>query len=381
MDPTAGTFSDSRQRFLGPSPVKLFRIMVRGRRGVLALSTRAWLLYNHQGRYHQAPISYERLEHAANFASEPCPEGIVAIAGNTLRIITVNDLGTMFNQTCIPLRYTPRKMCRIPGSNSLVIVETDHNEYNEAERAEISQRIAAESGQAMEIVDKAAKAGGEDEDEEEEDADATKTPVRGPMPPVDGKWASCIRVVEPTSGNTLELLELTENEAAFSVCTCRFSGRQEEAFIMVGTAKNVTLHPRSAGPCFISCYRLLDNRLQLLHKTPIEDVPLTMIEFQGKLLVGVGKCLRLFELGKKQLLKKCENKLFPSCIVKLQCSGDRIFVGDLCESILFAKYKRNENSLVIFADDTSSRYAFISFHTIIIMDGPITNLFVCLLSP
>jgi splicing factor 3B subunit 3 len=60
------------------------------------------------------------------------------VAGNTLRIVTVDNLGAMFNQTVFPLRYTPRKMCRIPNTKQLVIVETDHNEFNEAERAALA---------------------------------------------------------------------------------------------------------------------------------------------------------------------------------------------------------------------------------------------------
>lgn len=369
VDVTAGSLSDSRQRFLGPKAVKLFRIMIRNRRAVLALSTRAWLLYNYQGRYLQAPISYDSLEYASNFASEPCPEGIVAIAGNTLRIITVNDLGAMFNQTSIPLRYTPRKMCRIPGSSQLVVIETDHNEFNEAEKLTLAATLVKKSeidNGDMDMSDDmpmnghatsatATSTGGGDEVDEEEE-EATTVPIRGPMPPTEGKWASCIRVIEPSSGNTLELLELSENEAAFSICTCRFSGHSEEAFVIVGTAKDMTLHPRQLSGSFLHVYRLLDNRLQLLHKTEIEELPLAICEFQGKLLVGAGKALRLYELGKKKLLKKCENKLFPCLIIKIQTSGDRIFIGDVNDSILFARYKRNENALVVFADDTCPRF-------------------------
>ena len=341
VDPVAGSLSDSRQRFLGGiKPIKLFRVMVLGQRGVLALTNRAWLLYNFQGRYFQSPISYETLEYASNFASELCPEGIVAVAGNTLRILTVNNLGAMFNQTSVPLRYTPRKMCKMPGTRSLIIIETDHNEYNEAEKASLaSNRRENVHQQNM---------NGEDED-------VTIIPLKGPLPPTEGKWASCIRVVEPSTLQTLELFELSENEAAFSLCTCRFSVREEETFIIVGTSQDLKLHPRHAKQCFIHVYRLLENQLQLLHKTEVEDVPLAMTEFQGKLLVGIGKTLRLYELGKKKLLRKCENKLFPTAIVKINVYGDRIYIGDLTESIHFAKYKRLENSLVIFADDTFPR--------------------------
>jgi len=52
---------------------------------VLAMSSRSWLSYAYQNRFHLTPLSYETLEYASGFASEQCPEGIVAISTNTLR--------------------------------------------------------------------------------------------------------------------------------------------------------------------------------------------------------------------------------------------------------------------------------------------------------
>jgi splicing factor 3B subunit 3 len=330
-----------RQRYLGSKSVKLFRVVVRGQRGVLSLSSRAWLMYNYQGRYHQTPLSYEALEYAANFSSELCPEGIVAVAGNTLRIVTVENLGGVYNQVSFPLRYTPRKMCMLPDK-SLVVVEADHNEFSEAERAAIAATTIAEAEQQMEVGD-------------EEEQPAVSVPIRGPVPAADGRWGSCIRILQPSTGQTLELLELASNEAALSVCTCRFATHAAETLVIVGTAQDLQLHPRKTRSNYVHVYRLLEGRLQLLHSTEIEDVPLALCEFNGRLLVGAGKCLKLFELGKRKLLKKAENKQFPTAIVKIQCSGDRIYVGDMSESVHFARYKRQENVLGIFADDTYPR--------------------------
>jgi splicing factor 3B subunit 3 len=95
----------------------------------------------------------------------------------------------------------------------------------------------------------------------------------------------------------------------------------------------------------------------LLHTTELDEIPLCLAEFQGKLLVGAGKSLRLYELGKKKLLKKIENKTFPTNVVRIHTLGDRIFVGDMCESVHYVKYRRTENVLAIFADDTFPRSA------------------------
>jgi splicing factor 3B subunit 3 len=36
---------------------------------------------------------------------------------------------------------------------------------------------------------------------------------------------------------------------------------------------------------------------------------MALAAFQGHLVAGIGKALRLYELGKKQLLRKCENNV------------------------------------------------------------------------
>lgn len=41
----------------------------------------------------------------------------------------------------------------------------------------------------------------------------------------------------------------------------------------------------------------------------MEEVPAAIAPFQGRVLIGVGKLLRVYDLGKKKLLRKCENKV------------------------------------------------------------------------
>jgi hypothetical protein len=64
------------------------------------------------------PLSYEALDHAHSFSSSQVPEGFVAIHKNTLRILLLENLGSVFNQETLPLQHTPRKIATIPGSVS-----------------------------------------------------------------------------------------------------------------------------------------------------------------------------------------------------------------------------------------------------------------------
>jgi splicing factor 3B subunit 3 len=119
--------------------VSVSRCFTRGVSGFLpephaSFDTHAptWHRYMDAGRFMLAPLSYEALEGAASFSSEQCPEGLVAIAGNSLRIVSVERLGETFNQTSCKLRYTPRKLCSVThdGMQALVVVQVSPPSYS-----------------------------------------------------------------------------------------------------------------------------------------------------------------------------------------------------------------------------------------------------------
>uniref|UniRef100_M4BEI1 DNA damage-binding protein 1 n=1 Tax=Hyaloperonospora arabidopsidis (strain Emoy2) TaxID=559515 RepID=M4BEI1_HYAAE len=346
IDPITATLSDSRSRFLGTNPVKLFRVAVEGKRSILALSSRAWISYFHQTRRHLTPLSCELLSHASSFNSEQCPGGIVALANDGMKILTVDQLGDTFNQQKCNLRYTPRKAVIHSPSRRLIIIESDHNEYGAAYKRQ----------NGLQIPD--VRSATEQEDEDEDEISDALLFARGPLPAEKDKWASCVRIVDPVSCQTVVCEELDVDECARSITTCVFHDRGGEAFIIVGTVKKMQLHPQKApaGGC-LRVYRVVEGmQLVLVHTTEIDDIPHAMCEFQGRLLVSVGRALRIYDLGKKKMLRKCENRNFPSILVELKAAGDRIYASDLHESFHFVKYKKDENQLVIFADDCVPRF-------------------------
>ncbi|KAM0044693.1 putative WD40/YVTN repeat-like-containing domain superfamily [Helianthus debilis subsp. tardiflorus] len=129
VDMATGQLSDARSRFLGLRAPKLFSILVRGRRAMLCLSSRPWLGYVHQGHFLLTPLSYETLEYVASFSSDQCAEGVVAVAGDALRVFTIERLGETFNETAISLRYTRRKFVFHPKKKLLVTIESDQGAF------------------------------------------------------------------------------------------------------------------------------------------------------------------------------------------------------------------------------------------------------------
>ena len=87
LDEITGELSDTRTRFLGHKPAKLFRVSVKGQPAVLALSSRPWLGYSDPQTkgFMLTPLNYVDLEWGWNFSSEQCTEGMVGIQGQNLR--------------------------------------------------------------------------------------------------------------------------------------------------------------------------------------------------------------------------------------------------------------------------------------------------------
>lgn len=74
----------------------------------------------------------------------------LCICGNCLwslsRILALEKLGAVFNQVAFPLQYTPRKFVIHPETNNLILIETDHNAYTEATKAQRKQQMAEVKG-------------------------------------------------------------------------------------------------------------------------------------------------------------------------------------------------------------------------------------------
>ena len=335
LDELTGELSDVRRRFLGNKAVKLIRINVNGSAAVLAISSRSWISYNYQSKLYITPLSVNvSFDSAANFSSEDCNEGIVTVNETTLRVISIERLGEIFNQKETKLKYTPRKFILHPPSNHIITIETDYNSV---------------------LLEK--------EDEEKEWINQQRI-VRKKVNNTTGsssKWASSISLISPITKKILHSFQLKDNEAAFSICSCSFNDRKNEWFVIVGVARRLTLTPRKNSGGFIYVFQVVDDEngskfLNFIHRTRVEEVPGALCPFQGRLLAGVGNELRIYDIGMKKLLRKCENKNFPTLIKSIHAQGDRIIVGDMSESFHFVKYRTFENQLFIFADDQTPRW-------------------------
>lgn len=239
-------------------------------------------------------------------------------------------------QESIPLAYTPRRFVKHPEQPLFYVIESDNGVLSPATRQSLIQDAQSRNGDV-----------------------AILPPEEFGHPRGTGHWASCIQIVDPISTKSVVFtLDLEDNEAAVSVAAVPFSSQDDETFLVVGTAKDMSVSPPSSGGGFIHIYRFQEDgrELEFIHKTKVEEPPLALLAFQGRLLAGIGSVLRLYDLGMKQLLRKCQAPVVPKTIVGLQTQGSRIIVSDVRESVTYVVYKFQENILIPFVDDSIARW-------------------------
>lgn len=338
LDEITGELSDTRTRFLGLKPAKLFKVSVKGQSAVLALSSRPWLGYcdTQTNGFMLTPLDYVGLEWGWNFSSEQCLEGMVGIQGQNLRIFTVENLANNLLQESVPLMYTPRHFVKHPAQPLFYVIGADNNVLASSTRTQLLNDTQAVNG------------------------DAASLPAEDfGYPRGTGHWASCIQIVDPVKEKAvIATIELEDNEAAVSIAAAPFSGQDDEVFLIVGTGKDMVANPPSSSAGFLHVYRFHEDgkELEFIHKTKVEKPPRALLAFQGRLLAGVGQDLRIYDLGMRQMLRKCQVTCAPNMIVGLQTQGSRIIISDVQESVTYAVYKYQENKLIPFADDMISRW-------------------------
>lgn len=358
VEKQTGSLTETRTRFIGTTPVKVFRLKVGGKNTVLSLSSRPWISYLHKDNFIMTPLIYKGLDYAWGFHSSNYQNGVVAVKDNFLKIFKIDNLGDLFSQTSMPLRYIPRKILCHEQSRNIFIMESMHRAYSENENRKQLAKLREQYPNERNFNE------------------------NYKLVAPEGTWASCLRIVSPFSLTTTDLHELKNNETAISMSIVNFDQYKEDTFLLVGTIKDYVMMPKSFSSCFVHTFFLEDGgkKMQLFHTTIMDGIPYSLSPFKGKILAGIGYMLRLYDIGKKQLLKKCEYKHLYMGVNNIYTFGERIFVTDLSDSFHLLKHKTRENQFVEIADDVLPRWitsaAVLDYHTLVGADK-FQNIFVC----
>ncbi|WPH03421.1 Hypothetical protein R9X50_00630100 [Acrodontium crateriforme] len=336
IDEVTGELGEVRTKFLGAKPTRLFSVSVNEQDSVLACSSRPWLGYNHPqtSLYTLAPLVTGQLEAASNFKSDEL-DCLCAISDGNLMIFSVPSIEGRLSSSTVDLKYTPRSMSRNPWFPVWYVAQADGNTLSEATKQSLLSSKPSEREEATEL---------------EQHIGLSRA---------TGHWASCIQAIDPiTKQAVTATIELGDNEAALCCSVVAFESKDWEVYLAVGTGQHLTPGSGKQSSGFVHIYKLLEDgqQMELLHKTPFDFPIYALMAFQGRLAIGVGADVFIYDLGLKKLLRKARGAAVPNQVVSLDHQGHRIICGDVSESLTYLVYKPKHNRLIPFVDDTIQRW-------------------------
>lgn len=244
-------------------------------------------------------------------------------------------------------------MSRNPWYPIWYVAQADGNTLSAATRQDLRNRVTNGNGSIKEEGDTEMK--GDSTELSPKDMELHLGLPRG-----TGHWASCISAVDPLSSQTItSSIELTENEAALSCVAVPFQSREWEVFLAVGTGQHMQPGAGVAAKGYVHIYRLLEDgqKMEFVHKTEFDTPIYALLPFQGRLALGIGSELFIYDLGIRALLRKVRGNAVPNMITSLQAQGNRIVAADVSESATYIVYKPEHNRVIPFADDVIQRWS------------------------
>lgn len=360
LDEMTGDIGDTRRRFLGPEPIKFAKVTVADEPAIIAMTSRPWLGYTHPrtGVLQLTPLNYIPFKSAWNFEGTQF-KGIICVSAAELRIFTFNDLTDNTTYETIPLKYTPRKFVGQHEQGLFYVIQSENNTLNDATRQNLIQaaKVKKENGVKTEN-------GTDGEMEVDGETAGDELPaVDFGYPRVQGRWASCIQVVDPVTEKAVtHTVDLPSNQSIVSLALVYFDSRGEDAFLAVGTAKDLTFTPsyKYTGAS-IQIYKIspTGRELEFFHETEVSEPPLALLAFKGKLIAGIGRNLCLYDCGMRSLLRKAQaTDCVSNRVTDIKTQGSRLVVSDASESVTYVVHKDqvHPNRLIPFVDDTVARH-------------------------
>jgi splicing factor 3B subunit 3 len=206
------------------------------------------------------------------------------------RIFQIPKLGTKLKQDALPLSFTPRKLIQHPTNRYFYLIEGDHRTYSdEAVKQKVDDLVSGSilDSRRLSLNITQRRSGKMVDESALELPPAEFGRARAPA----GMWASCIRIVDPVEARTVALFPLDNNESAFSVAVVPFAARNNELHLVVGTAQDTKLVPKTCTSGFLRTYAFKNDGtgLELLHKVWLDA--LCAHDTRSSVLIdGDGRC-------------------------------------------------------------------------------------------
>ena len=286
---------------------------------------------------------------------------IIITKDNMMKICNLNldETNNSFSSKKLKLDYIGRQVLVQPELMNLIVSESQNRTYNKDSFNEQYNKMI----QTHDYLQK------------EEICEGIESGLLR-FEPDHLKWVSKVRLVDPFSLKELDCLDFTStnNQRILKMQLVNFKEFENKLFLLVSIVEDHDQLNNTFSASYINIYGFdhSESKFLFVNQTQLDDLCFSFFGYKGRLLAAVGGYLRLYELGKKSLLKKSEYKKRFRLINNIRVVNSRIFISDATDSVHMLRFNDKTSQFQQIADDILPRYitAFelIDYHTVVVTD-------------
>lgn len=321
LDENSGLLSEKKKVILGTQPTHLKKFISNSSTNIFACSDRPTVIYSSNNKLVFSNVNLKEVTSMCSFNSQCYPESLILVNESRLLIGQIDQIQKLHIRS-VPLGETPYRICYQETTQTFGVITS-------------RTTIPSNDGQVLPTRNSASCSA-----QNVTYSSSLPTFVKSTFPLQNEQNETQVYhllIIDQTTFEILHAHQFMANEQALSIVSTRL-GEDPNTYFIVGTA---FIHPEEMEPASgrVIVFHLNDGKLQQVAEKEITGAPFKLIEFNGKLLVGINSNIRLFEWTLTHELH-CESSFhnFIS-VLQLKAKGDFILVGDLIRSLTLLCYK------------------------------------------
>ncbi|KAH8359699.1 hypothetical protein KR093_008397 [Drosophila rubida] len=340
LDKATGQLSEKKKVTLGTQPTTLRTFRSFATTNVFACSDRPTVIYSSNHKLVFSNVNLKEVNHMCSLNAQAYPDSLALATKNSVILGTIDEIQKLHIRT-VPLGEGPRRIAYQEASQTFAVSTLRIDVHG---RGGAKPLRNSASTQAQNITFS---------------SNILPRPGGGNSTTANAEVGQEIDVhnLLIIDQNTFEVLhshQFLPPETISAVMSAKL-GDDPNTYYVVATSLVFPDEPEPrVGRIIIFHYN--DNKLTQVAESKMDGTCYALVEFNGKVLAGIGSFVRLYEwTNEKELRMECNIQNMIAALF-LKAKGDFILVGDLMRSITLLQHKQMEGIFVEIARDCEPKW-------------------------
>ncbi|TDG48387.1 hypothetical protein AWZ03_005132 [Drosophila navojoa] len=340
LDRTTGILTDKKKVTLGTQPTTLRTFRSFATTNVFACSDRPTVIYSSNHKLVFSNVNLKEVNHMCSLNAQAYPDSLALATKNSVILGTIDEIQKLHIRT-VPLGEGPRRIAYQEASQTFAVSTLRIDVHGRGGAKPLRNSASTQAQNITCSSNMLPKPGGGN-------STAANAEVGQEID------VHNLLIIDQNTFEVLHAHQFVPPETISALMSAKL-GDDPNTYYVVATSLVFPDEPEpKVGRIIIFHYH--ENKLTQVAETKVDGTCFALVEFNGKVLAGIGSFVRLYEwTNEKELRMECNIQNMIAALF-LKAKGDFILVGDLMRSITLLQHKQMEGIFVEIARDCEPKW-------------------------